>query len=211
MRASTKVGAAFLIAGIVGTVLFVAWFFEYQRGLGGFLTDLRGPLQYIVLFGSYWGSLSLVVAYVLLSWTRWGRHEARGRIRRDLGLRDLGFAALAAAIGIAIAVALQVGFVRFDSTFIILTAWGIPAILMYALLTWTRRHDRVLRVARPIGVTLGWSLAWLLSVQGAFAALGTSIFLPIVYVAVIALLWGIPVWLSMLLTEWVVRALLHLH
>ncbi len=136
---------------------------------------------------------------------------ALGRIRRDLGLRDLGVAALAAALGIAMAVSLQFGLRCFDSTFIILTTWGIPAILMYGLLTWTRRHDPVLRVARPVGVTLGWTLAWLLSSSGAFVALGTSIFSPILYVVVTAIIWGIPMWLSMLLTEWVVRGLLRLH
>ena len=72
-RTLRTVGAAVLTAGIVGTVLFVAWFFEYQRGLGGFLTGLRGPLLYIVVFGFFWGPLLLVVAFVLLSWMRWGR------------------------------------------------------------------------------------------------------------------------------------------
>ena len=131
--------------------------------------------------------------------------EARGRI-----LPDLGLAALAIAIGIAIAVSLQFGFGRFDPTFIIITAWGIPAILMYGLLTWTRRHERVLRIARPVGVTLGWTLPWLLSSSGALVALGTSLFTPILYIVAVGLLFGIPMWLSILLTEWVVRALLHL-
>ena len=127
--------------------------------------------------------------------------DAKGRVTI---LRELGLVALAIIAGFAIVVFLpRLGLV--DPTLFLLLSWGIPAILMYGLVTVARWYDRVLRIARPIGVTLGWSLAQVLPLLGLFAALGPLPF-PFLSVIISVIFLGFYIWVSIRVTEWAVRA-----
>ena len=69
MGALRILGAAVLLAGVVGSVLYVVWLLDYVYGLGGMIS--RGvntpPLLYFAAWGLVWGPLLFLSGMGLLA------------------------------------------------------------------------------------------------------------------------------------------------
>ena len=66
MGALRIIGAAVLIAGIVGAVLYVVWLLDYEYGIGGmFFSRLPEPLLSTVAYGLVWGPLLIIIGALL--------------------------------------------------------------------------------------------------------------------------------------------------